>query len=215
MLIPVPEGVDSRNAALAEAFAAAFHGIRCAGRKGGSALVIGGGPIGLALVKLLKVLAFAPVALSEPVRAKQDLAVDFGADNVIDPFSEDLGQHVFEWTKGIGFETVFECSGAAGAVQTAIDATARGGTLCIVSVIFESTQITPLHMTFKEIRMTASYSNTHEENNQILTWMAQGKLDGRPLITDVIPLDRLPAVYKERIETGKAVKVMMHIGEEF
>lgn len=215
MLIPVPEGVDSRNAALAEAFAAAFHAIKCSLQKKGSALVIGGGPIGLALVKLLKILDFAPVALSEPVRAKQDLALDFGADKVIDPFSEDLGQRLLEYTGGVGFETVFECSGAADAVQTAIDSTARGGTLCMVSVIFDTIQIKPLHMTFKEIRMTASYSNTREENMQILEWMAQGKLDGRPLITDLIPLDRLPGVYKERIETGKAIKVMIQIGEGF
>jgi len=215
MLIPVPEGVDSRNAALAEAFAAAFHGIRCSRQKRGSALVIGGGPIGLALVKLLKVLDFAPVALSEPVRAKQDLALDIGADKVIDPFSEDLGQRLLEYTGGVGFETVFECSGAADAMQTAIDSAARGGTLCMVSVIFDSIQIKPLHMTFKEIRMTASYSNTREENMQILEWMAQGKLDGRPLITDLITLDRLPGVYKERIETGKAIKVMIQIGEGF
>jgi (R,R)-butanediol dehydrogenase/meso-butanediol dehydrogenase/diacetyl reductase len=215
MLIPVPDGVDSRNAALAEAFAAALHGIRCSCQNRGSALVIGGGPIGLALVKLLKVLDFGPVVLSEPVRAKQKLALDFGADKVVDPFSGDLGQLLLEYTEGIGFETVFECSGAAEAVQTAIDSAARGGTLCIVSVIFNSIQINPLHMTFKEIWMTASYSNTREENLQILQWMAQGNLDGRPLITDSISLDQLPEVYHERIETGKAMKVMIQMGEEF
>ena len=215
MLIPVPEGVDSRNAALAEAFAASFHAIRCSRQEVGSALVIGGGPIGLSLIKLLKLLNFTPVALSEPVRAKRDLALDFGADKVIDPFSEDLGRLIFEYTGGVGFETVYECSGADDAMQTAIDSAARGGTICMVSVVFGDIQIKPFHMTFKEILMTASYSNTHEENMQILEWMAQGKLDGRPIITDLITLDRLPEIYKEGIETGKAIKVMMQIGEEF
>ncbi len=50
MVIPIPEGVDSRNAALAETFAAALHGINTAGNQGGSVLVMGGGPIGLAAV---------------------------------------------------------------------------------------------------------------------------------------------------------------------
>ena len=51
MIIPVPDGVDSRNAALAEVFAAALHGIKSSRKDKGSALVIGGGPIGLALAR--------------------------------------------------------------------------------------------------------------------------------------------------------------------
>lgn len=66
MLIPVPDGVDSRNAALAEAFAASLHAIRVSQAKSGSALVIGGGPIGLAMVRLLRILGYGPVAISEP-----------------------------------------------------------------------------------------------------------------------------------------------------
>ena len=108
MLIPVPDGVDSRNAALAEAYAASLHGIKCTGKDGGSVLVMGGGPIGLALVKLLKLKGFGPITVTEPVKKKRDLAVTFGADFAINPFNENTGLHVFECTDGIGFETVFE-----------------------------------------------------------------------------------------------------------
>jgi len=215
MLIPVPEGVDSRNEALAETFAACLHGIQCTGRDDGSAMVIGGGTIGLALLKLLRLLDFGPIAVSEPVKEKQDLARVFGADVVLDPFTDNLGEHVFDTTKGVGFETVFECSGIRENVQAALDFAARGGTVCIVSVILDEVRIIPATMTFKEILLTASYSNTHEENIQCLEWMAEGKLDGSPLITDLIPLDDLPRVYRDRIHTGKAVKVMVQIGEEF
>jgi hypothetical protein len=45
--------------------------------------------------------------------------------------------------------------------------------------------------------------------------MARGDLDGRPLISDLIALDDLPGVYREKIHTGKAMKVMLKIGEEF
>ncbi|MEA1970581.1 MAG: hypothetical protein U9N37_03050, partial [Thermodesulfobacteriota bacterium] len=60
-----------------------------------------------------------------------------------------------------------------------------------------------------------SYSNTHEENIQCLRWMSEGKIDGRPLITDYTGLDDLPRIYRERIDTGRAIKVMLRIGEEF
>lgn len=215
MLIPVPDGVDSRNAALAEAYAASLHGIKCTGKDGGSVLVMGGGPIGLALVKLLKLKGFGPITVTEPVKKKRDLAVTFGADFAINPFNENTGLHVFECTDGIGFETVFECSGATDNLRDAIDFAARGGIVCIVSVIFKQVSVMPATITFKEILLTASYANTHEENRCVLDWMAEGKLDGRELITDLISLEQLPDVYKERIHTGKAIKVMLQIGEEF
>jgi len=215
MLIPVPDGVDSHNAALAEAFAAAYHGIVCSGQEGGSALVLGGGPIGLALVRLLKLEGFDPVALSEPVEDKRKLALDFGADMVVDPLESDLNAFVFKNSSGVGFETVFECSGVLGNVQAALDACARGGAVCIVSVMMKPATFFPATLNFKEVRLTASYSNTHAENMACLDWMAKGDLDGRPLITDLIELDELPQVYQKRILTGEAVKVMLKIGKEF
>ena len=45
--------------------------------------------------------------------------------------------------------------------------------------------------------------------------MASGSLDAHPLISDLIPLERLPEIYQERIETGRAIKVLLQIGEEW
>jgi (R,R)-butanediol dehydrogenase/meso-butanediol dehydrogenase/diacetyl reductase len=215
MLIPVPEGVDSRNAALAEAFSASLHGINCAGNTGGSALVIGGGPIGLALVRLLKVLEYGPIVLSEPVAKKRKLGRDLGADAAFDPATENIGLHVLKWTDGAGFDTVFECAGVAEALQTSMDAARKGGTVCVVSVGFNPVNIVPVTLNFKEIWVTGAYSNTHEENIRCLDWMAEGRLDGRPLISDLVQLEDLPRVYREKIHTGKAIKVMVSIGEAF
>jgi len=215
MLITVPEGVDSQNAALAEAFAASLHGIHVSRAMGGSALVIGGGPIGLALIRLLKILGFGPIALSEPVQKKRDIAKLFGADILVDPFSDNVVMRTLEDTSGIGYETVFECSGIPASVTDAMNCCANGGTVCIVSVIMKNIEIAPMILNFKELWLTGSYSNTHEENKQCLAWMAQGILDGRPMISETITLDELPGVYRERIENGKTIKVMLRIGDEF
>ncbi|MHB9098889.1 MAG: hypothetical protein ACYC5X_13825, partial [Syntrophales bacterium] len=59
------------------------------------------------------------------------------------------------------------------------------------------------------------YSNTHEENRRCLAWMAEGVIDARPLISDLITLAELPLVYRERIRQETALKVMVKIGEEF
>ena len=215
MLIPIPAGVDSRNAALAEAFATALHAINCTGDKTGSALVMGGGPIGLCAVRILKILGYGPIVLVEPVKAKREIALGYGADHVFDPGEKDLNQQLLEIVPG-GFSKVFECSGVKANVGLAINLAEDGGQVCIVSVIFTPLEIAaPYLINFKEVRLTASISNTHEENIQCLNWMAEGILDGRPLISDDEPLSRLPEVYRERIDTGLAVKVMLRIGDQF
>lgn len=215
MLIPVPAGVNSRHAALAETFAAALHGIKCSGSTGGSVLVIGGGPIGLAAIQLLKLNGFSPLVLSEPVEEKRRLGLAFGADGTIDPFTDDIAGKVADYTAGFGFDTVLECSGVAGNIQVAIDLAGKGGAVCIVSVIFSNAAIKPMTINFKEIRVTGSISNTHEENIQCLKWMQSGQIDPGPLITDLIPLHQLPRTYRERIHAGRAVKVVVQIGDEF
>ena len=213
MVIPVPEGVDSQNAALAETFAAALHGIDIAGGKEGSALVMGGGPIGLAAVRLLKLLGFDLIALSEPVKAKRELGKLLGAGHLLNPHTEDLRQATRDWTGGIGFETIFECAGAPENIPLAFDLAACGGVICMIGLMFKGIALNqPLAMNFKEICLTGSYSNTHEENSRCLAWMAQGKIDARPLISDLVPLEELPRIYRERIHPGKAMKVMLQIG---
>ncbi len=215
MLIPIPQGVDSANAALAETFASALHAINCTSSRTGSALVMGGGPIGLAAVRILKILGYGPIVRFEPVNEKRNIALFYGAEHTFDPLEKDTDQQVMAIVPG-GFQKIFECSGVKSNIDRAVNLSMDNGEICIVSMIFTPLTITaPFLMNLKEVRLTASISNTHRENIQCLTWMAEGKLDARPLISDCEPLERLPAVYRERIDTGQAIKVMLQIGEEF
>jgi len=215
MLIPVPAGVDSRNAALAETFASALHAIHCTSHRTGSALVMGGGPIGLCTVRILKILGYGPIVLFEPVREKRDIAIAYGADFAFDPREKDVDRETRTLVPA-GFEKTFECSGVGANVDRAIALAADSADICVVSVIFSPLTIAaPFLINLKEIRLTASISNTHGENIQCLAWMAEGKLDARLLISDDEPLERLPVVYRERIDTGKSIKAVFSIGEAF
>jgi 2-desacetyl-2-hydroxyethyl bacteriochlorophyllide A dehydrogenase len=215
MLIPIPDNVDSRNAALAEPAATSLHALHLTGIRGGSALVMGGGPIGLLLIRLLRLYGYDPIVLSEPVKEKREIGKMLGADLAIDPFNENLGYHVFDATDDIGFDNIFECSGVRECFQQALEFGASRSMICVVSVMYESLTIQPRVLNQKEVLITGSYSNTHEENKECLNLMAAGKLDAKPIITDLISLEDLPDIYESRIETGKATKVMLRIGDEF
>jgi threonine dehydrogenase-like Zn-dependent dehydrogenase len=101
-------------------------------------------------------------------------------------------------------------------VPLAFELIASGGSLCMISILFGGITLNqPMLLNFKEFRFTGSYSNTHAENIQCLKWMAEGKIDARSLISDLIPLEQLPSIYRERIHPGKTVKVVLQIGKEF
>ena len=206
MLIPIPAGLDSRNAALAETFASALHGIRQTGEGPGSALVMGGGPIGLCAVRLLKILGHSPIVLMEPVETKRGVALKYGADRVFHP--KDSNEEIAAVAGGC-FDRIFECSGVVSNIGRAIDLAGVGGQVCIISMIFPPFTVPePYKINFKEVRLTASMSNTHQENIDCLNWMASGAIDARPLITDYEPLEKLPELYRTRIDTGLAIKVL-------
>ncbi len=215
MLIAIPESVSSQDAALAELFAVALHAINLTGGKKVSVLVIGAGAVGLALIKLLKLSGYPQIVVSEPLENKRSLAMEFGADLVVDPLEENLILKSFEITEGKGFETVFECAGHPQLIATGMNVAGPGAIVCQLSVVYRDIIINPALMMFKEIKLTGSYGNTHEENIQCLKWMAEKKLDPAPLISDHTTLDRLPRIYKEKISRGESIKVMINIGDEF
>ena len=88
---------------------------------GENAVVIGGGPIGLAAVSLLKVAGAAAVILSEPSKARGEIAKKLGADYVINPLENDFKQRVLELTKGQGAKIYFEAAGIGPKIYSDID----------------------------------------------------------------------------------------------
>jgi threonine dehydrogenase-like Zn-dependent dehydrogenase len=83
---PVPNGLPAEKAAFTEPLAVAFHAVRRgAVRKGQVAVVIGCGPIGLAVILMLKAAGVRTVVASDFSPGRRALASRCGADVVVDP----------------------------------------------------------------------------------------------------------------------------------
>jgi threonine dehydrogenase-like Zn-dependent dehydrogenase len=89
LMLEVPNGLGADVAALTEPLAVAHHAVR-RGKvsKRQTAIVIGCGPIGLAVVLMLKAAGVATVVASDFSAARRTLAVRCGADVVVDPALE-------------------------------------------------------------------------------------------------------------------------------
>ncbi|AYF77579.1 alcohol dehydrogenase [Nocardia yunnanensis] len=86
MTFPVPNGLSPDHAALTEPMAVAWHAVRKSRiTKGQTAFVIGCGPIGLAVVTMLKAAGVRTVVASDLSPRRRELAAACGADVVVDP----------------------------------------------------------------------------------------------------------------------------------
>ncbi|MNQ13497.1 D-arabitol-phosphate dehydrogenase [compost metagenome] len=85
-LVPVPNGLSSDLAALTEPMAVAWHAVRRAELSAKDvAIVIGCGPVGLALICLLKARGVQTIVASDFSAGRRELARRCGADVLIDP----------------------------------------------------------------------------------------------------------------------------------
>jgi threonine dehydrogenase-like Zn-dependent dehydrogenase len=86
LMMPVPNGLAADVAALTEPMAVAWHAVRRGEvRKRTVAIVVGCGPIGLAVILMLKAKGVRTIVASDYSPARRKLATACGADVVIDP----------------------------------------------------------------------------------------------------------------------------------
>ncbi|HTH85579.1 zinc-binding dehydrogenase [Mycobacterium sp.] len=86
LALPVPNGLPVEHAALTEPMAVGWHAVRRSEiSKGQVAIVIGCGPIGLAVILMLKAHGVRTVIASDFSPGRRALATQCGADIVVDP----------------------------------------------------------------------------------------------------------------------------------
>jgi len=89
LMFPVPDELAPDLAALTEPMAVGLHAVRrgqVAQRR--VAVVVGCGPVGLAVIGMLKATGVRTVIASDLSPIRRELAADMGADHVVDPAEE-------------------------------------------------------------------------------------------------------------------------------
>ena len=126
LCLPVPNGLDHRRAALTEPMAVGLHTIARAGlRDGDAAVVVGCGPIGLAIIAWLAARGVETIVAGDFSEQRRALASAMGAHEVVDPREESV---VDAWRRVDGLHplVLFEAVGVPGMLDQAVfDAPAR------------------------------------------------------------------------------------------
>lgn len=207
----INKNIDFDVAAMAEPLACVIHGIdQTQLHSGQTVVVIGGGPIGLLMVQMVKLSGAVTVVLSEPVEMRRKLARELGADFTIDPINEDINEKMLEYTGRVGADVVIECVGKDFAAEQAIKFADYGATILLFGVPSPNAILNlPLFDLYKkELKLVGSMINpdTHQRAVNLLN---SGKIKVKELITHVYGLDDLDIAIHMQM-SNDSIKVVVH-----
>ena len=196
LLVEVPNGLDFRHAALTEPMAVGLHAVnRSEITTGTGALVLGCGPVGLAVIAALKVKGIGPIVASDLSPARRALAVTMGADEAIDPREEPA---FAAWAR-VGAAkplVVFEAIGVPGIIDSALKAAPARTRIVVVGVCMELDTITPFFGISKELDLRFCLGYDPMEFNESLRAIAEGDIDVAPMITGEVGIDGVPGAFE-------------------
>ncbi len=227
LLLPVPNGLASETAALTEPLAVGEHAVARADPHPGQAyLVIGCGPVGLAVIDSLKARGLGPIYAADYSPQRRALAEKIGADKVIDPAKEsphaswaEMGVQppalsgIFQLGGGASKQPViFECVGAPGVLQAIAAEAPRHSRIVVAGVCMQMDQIHPLTLISKEIEMRFVLAYTPDEFAASLHRLAEGETNFPAIVTQRVGLGETPDAFV-RLQTDKSqVKILVTPG---
>ncbi len=200
----VPANVSLKAAALTEPLAVGAHAVRLAGSiYGRRVLVVGAGPIGLAVLLFARFAGARSVAVSELDPDRRQRAADLGATSIIDPGSEPLAR------VGGALEVIFECVGAPGLIRECMDLLPVHGHLVVVGVNRGEDTIQPRVAIRKELRIQFALGYQSEDFSLVLDLMAGGRIDAEALVSRVIGFTELPDMFERLRRPNPDAKVLI------
>ena len=188
LLVGVPAGLDADLAALTEPMAVGHHAVNMARLAGNEAvIVIGAGPVGLAVAANLAGVETGPVVVAEFSETRRRLAESIGADIVVDPRAADpFGLADVRRREDV---VVFECVGVPGMIDDIFLRAPRRARIVVVGVCLQTDHVRPLIAINKELNVQYVLGYDMAEFEGTLRRIAEGTLDVAALITHTVGLD--------------------------
>ncbi len=228
LTLPVPNGLSPEHAALTEPLAVGEHAVAMGDPQSDHVfLVVGCGPVGLAVIASLKARGLGPIVAADYSPERRAAAERMGADRIVDPAQ--VSPHA-AWTelgvpasrgegliaaamgKSVKRPLIFECVGVPGMLQALAEGSPGGSRIVVAGVCLERDSIEPLAFIGKEIELRFVLGYSREEFAKSLENLAEGRTRYNDIITGVVGLDETPDAFV-RLQTDKSqIKILVAPG---
>ncbi len=208
LITPVPSGLNADLAALTEPMAVGYHAVNKANLRGSEAtLVIGCGPVGLAVIIALKQRGIAPIVAADYSSKRRELAIKVGADVVFDP--EDKSAYTYAPLTKPQDVVYFECVGVPGMLDEIFVGAPKNARIVVVGICISMDHSRPLIAVNKELSVQYVLGYTEEEFVQSLHHISSGEFDVSQLVTDETGFDGLANAFKDLANPEQQGKILV------
>jgi len=209
--IRLPSSASLADGAIVEPLAVALHGVAMSGmRIGDKVLVLGAGPIGLAVAFWARRHGAGRVVIQDIAPWQEQRALAMGAHEfVVDP-ADPLGSA--ERALGGKADLVFECVGMPGLIAQAVVQVRNRGAIVLLGLCTKPDTFNSFAMLSKEVRLITSAFFTRAEYEAALDVLDAGAAEPRLLVTDTISLAATPDVFETLRKRTRQCKVLIDPG---
>jgi threonine dehydrogenase-like Zn-dependent dehydrogenase len=212
MCMKVPNGLDHRRAALTEPMAVGRHAVaRSAITPAEAAVVLGAGPVGLAVVAELRRQGIETVVVSDFSPRRRAVALTMGASVAVDPAADDP-MEALTAADGRRTPVVFDAIGVPGTLEAVINAAPPMGRVCVVGSCMQSDSVRPLVAQVKQLTIVFSMAYDPFEFGDTLRAIAEGEIDVTPMMTGTCGVDGVPAAFDALGNPEGHVKILVEPG---
>jgi threonine dehydrogenase-like Zn-dependent dehydrogenase len=213
----VPAGkADPRDLPVVECFSIGFHGVRRGNpQPGGSALVVGAGPIGIGVIHGLRARGVRVIVMDvneDRLAYARDIAQ---ADYTVNSLRGDPEKALEHITGGDHPPFVFDATGNAGQMMRAFSRAGAGGTLVYVGLVQGDITFPDPLFHKKELSLLGSRNAAREDFAAVIAALESGRISTRGFVTHRASLEETPAQFASwaRPET-RCLKAVVTVGQE-
>jgi L-idonate 5-dehydrogenase len=209
---PIADHLSLSQAALAEPLSVGLHAIARAGSVlGQQVLVTGCGPIGSLLIAALRRAGAGRIVAADIADLPLQCARQMGADETIHLGNAPQALEAYKADKG-QFDTVFEASGSQAALRTALDVIRPRGVLIAVGMSGDIS-LPMTQLVAKEVDLRGTF-RFHPEFATAVRFLNEGLIDGRPVITGVLPMEQALEAFDLAADKSRSLKVQIQFAAQ-
>ena len=176
-------------------------------KPGASAVIVGDGAVGLLATLSAKQMGAERIIVMSRHPARQKLARDFGATDIIAERGEEGVAKILEMTRGIGADSVLECVGTGESMAQAMRVTRRGGHMSFVGVP-HGVEIEGQSLFFSHIHLEGGPAPVRRYLPDLINLVLEKKIDPSPVFDLVLPLKKVAEGYKA-MDERQAIKALL------
>ena len=182
---------------------------RCGLQAGQTAVIHGGGPIGIGVYFTLKSRGVR-VILSDPSPARRAVLKSLGVATVLDPSDGKVVSAIKDLTGGLGADASIDAAGVPKAFQAALHGTAVDGNVVVVAIHTHPLEIGAMDILMSEARITGVALSCNAFPS-VIKEMASGTYPSAGWV-ETIPFDGLIRDGFERLHRQEGTKILVDVG---